>query len=66
MANKEEIKEGWKHLLNARNWHYFRDGRSLCGRWGTFSDEGLELGNDNSPDNCKKCREKLLKLKKML
>jgi len=25
--------EGWGSLVNARDAHYFRDGRSLCGRW---------------------------------
>ena len=28
--------EGWGSLLNARDAHYFRDGRSLCRRWACF------------------------------
>lgn len=51
--------EGWKWLMNATKWHYFVDHESLCGRWGTFTMDALEQGNDNSPDNCKMCRRKL-------
>ena len=53
-------KEGWKYLNNSKFWHYFREGTSLCGKWATFSMEGCEQGNNDSPDNCKKCKEKLL------
>ena len=45
-------KEGWNWLWNARKEHYFRNGRSLCGRW-------LCLGSDLLPDepvNSKLCR----------
>lgn len=28
-----------------------------------IQDANLELGNDNSPDNCKACRKKLAELK---
>jgi hypothetical protein len=28
--------EGWGSLVNASDAHYFRDGRSLCGRWACF------------------------------
>ena len=60
----EELKtEGWKYLSNAKFWHYFREGKSLCKKWGTFSKEGFEQGNDESPDNCKSCLKVLLKLK---
>ncbi len=51
--------EGWKWLFNATKWHYFVDHESLCGRWGTFTMNELEQGNDKSPDNCKMCRRKL-------
>ena len=55
------LTEGWKHLLNARKWHYFgSDGRSLCKSWLTLSLSGFEQGNDDSPDNCTKCRRILL------
>lgn len=58
-----KIKEGWYYLSNSPKWHYFRDGRSLCGRWATFAKEGFEQGNDGSPDNCMGCQKKLLKEK---
>lgn len=54
--------EGWKHLLNARKWHYFgSDGRSLCNSWLTLSLSGFEQGNNDSLDNCVQCRRILLK-----
>jgi hypothetical protein len=55
------MKEGWTYLINAKKWHYFRDSRSLCGRWMYLGDSDLEMGKDNSPDNCTACRAKLLK-----
>lgn len=57
----EKLTEGWKWLVNAPKWHYFREGRSLCGRWLTFSNSGFEQGNLESPDNCKACVKKLEK-----
>ena len=54
------FKEGWTWLHNSKKWHYFVDGRSLCGRWMLFSNPGLEQGNDDSPDNCKACSKKLI------
>jgi hypothetical protein len=54
------IKEGWKYLANSPKWHYFRDGKSLCKRWMTLSDSGLEQGNNTSSDNCKSCRNKIM------
>ncbi|MDD5013584.1 MAG: hypothetical protein PHW73_00595 [Atribacterota bacterium] len=60
----EEIKkEGWNYLFNSKYWHYFRDGKSLCGKWAIFSMKDVEQGNDDSPDNCPKCR-KILKKEK--
>jgi len=58
---KEPNKEGWTWLINSTKWHYFRNGKSLCGKWMTFGNPDLEQGNNNSPDNCKSCRNKLLK-----
>ncbi|TVM03001.1 MAG: hypothetical protein CV087_07590 [Candidatus Brocadia sp. WS118] len=53
-------QEGWTWLINSRKWHYFREGRSLCGKFLLLDDSDLELGNDSSPDNCAACRKKLL------
>lgn len=55
----EKLTEGWKWLINATKWHYFVDYQSLCGRWGTFTMDSLEQGNDESPDNCKMCKKRL-------
>ena len=60
-VTQNKKKEGWKNLNNSKVWHYFRDGKSLCGKWMVLSMEGVEQGNNNSSDNCKKCKEKLLK-----
>ena len=59
------MKEGWTWLFNARKWHYFRDGQSLCKKWGLLGSRDLEQGNDNSPDNCATCRKILKKEKNM-
>ncbi|MFA5559935.1 MAG: hypothetical protein WDA59_10885 [Methanofastidiosum sp.] len=54
-------KEGWTWLSNSPKWHYFRNGQSLCGKWGLLGNHELEQGKNNSPDNCAICRKKLEK-----
>jgi len=49
--------------MNSRKWHYFVDRQSLCGKWAVFSDDDLETGSDDSPDNCAVCKRKLAKSK---
>ena len=56
-------KEGWTWLWNVKKWHYFREGRSLCGKYLLMGSGELDQGNDNSPSNCKSCCKKLLKAK---
>ena len=53
-------KEGWTYLFNSTKWHYFRDGRSLCGKFALLLSGALEKGNDSSPDNCAACKRKKL------
>ena len=53
--------EGWDYLQNTRKWHYFVNGRSLCGKWLGLGLRNLVLGNGNSPDNCAKCVKRLKK-----
>jgi hypothetical protein len=53
--------EGWAFLWNSKKWHYFRDGRSLCGRWMCFSYDVDEKEKIDSPDNCAACKRKRLK-----
>ena len=54
----ENKMEGWMKLDNAKTWHYFREGRSLCGKWMSFSHDYDETENIDSPDNCKACTNK--------
>ena len=64
-----EMKEGWNWLLNSGKYHYFRNGQSLCGRWGILSNGGIDENHpDDDYENCKTCmkilkREKHKKLK---
>lgn len=52
--------EGWTWLVNATKWHYFVDGRSLCGRWMTFVRASeLEPDTGPGPDDCRECRRRL-------
>lgn len=60
-----ERPEGWGAMLGVHKWHYFRDGRSLCGRWLRRDDSGLEQGNDHSPDNCRECVKRLTHKRKV-
>jgi hypothetical protein len=57
----ENKTEGWMKLDNAKTWHYFREGRSLCGKWMAFSQDYDETENIDSPDNCKACKTIRLK-----
>jgi len=56
--------EGWWFPGLARKAHYFRDGRSLCGSWGTFGRPTLEPDDRESVDDCVQCRRKRDKEKK--
>lgn len=61
MKTKTELNaEGWTWLIGTAKWHYLRNGKSLCGKWGVVGKPTLEQGNNNSPDNCNMCRKKLL------
>ncbi len=33
---QQPYQAGWACPSNSRKWHYFWQGRSLCGRWGFF------------------------------
>ncbi len=55
--------EGWKWLINSTKYHYFRDNRSLCGRYGVFSMGDVTPDNGVNADDCKCCRKKLDKEK---
>jgi len=54
-------KEGWTWLVNSKKWHYFKEARSLCGKFVLFKKpvDGFETGNNDSKDNCIACNKKL-------
>lgn len=56
-----ETKEGWTWLINSRKDHYFRDCKSLCGKWMIFGSNSLEKGMSNNA--CATCKKKLEKEK---
>jgi hypothetical protein len=58
-------KEGWGILSNQRKFHYFKAGRSLCGKWAAIFMPDLELGKNDHPDNCQACRKKVIKLQEI-
>lgn len=53
------MKKGWGNLFNSRKWHYFIEGKSLCGKWMLMGNGNLVDGQNDSPDNCAACRKKL-------
>lgn len=59
-----ERTEGWGSVDNARDAHYFRDSRSLCGRWLAWGDPRWEkkqsLG-EPTKGTCKGCWKKRAK-----
>lgn len=63
MTNAKEVvigNQGWKYLFNAPKQHYFKDGRSLCGRWMTFGHgDCIEDNEKPQHDECTSCRRKL-------
>ena len=61
MKRKTDTKapEGWTYLYNSPKWHYFRDSRSLCGKFLLLDSSELEEGKNDHPKNCMGCRRKL-------
>lgn len=56
--------EGWSWLVGFTKWHYFRNGRSLCGSYTYSGSIGLRQENDDAPDKCGSCRRSLLSEKR--
>jgi hypothetical protein len=53
--------EGWAMPGNARKWHYYVDGRSLCGKWVILGGSlQADTGRTSSAD-CAGCRAKVEK-----
>ena len=66
LMEKTKVTEGWEcpTFLNSRKFHFFREGRSLCGKYGIFyalSDKVEGLNAATSPDDCKECRRRVNK-----
>lgn len=57
-----ERNEGWGSVSNARDAHFFRSGRSLCGRWMVLAkpmwEARQELGETPENGTCKTCWKK--------
>ena len=57
-----ERKEGWGSLSNARLAHYFRSGRSLCGKWMSLGtplwESNQTLGTEPDKGTCRACWRK--------
>ena len=62
----KEIKEGWWMPGQSRKFHYFVEGRALCGGW-IFPDYNSltpDTGNTvKLTDDCAGCFKKLVKLR---
>ena len=63
-AAEAEQWEGWAIVQGSGQYHYFasgdNEGFSLCGKFQVNGkSQSLEMGNDNSPNNCSPCRKKL-------
>jgi hypothetical protein len=56
----EKVREGWGFTGTSTKAHYFRDGTSLCGRWGfRHPDAPLEPDDAPSKSDCVACRRAL-------
>lgn len=56
----DEVKapvKGWGKPGLAKKFHYFVNGRSLCGGW-LYLNKDLSNESFNSPDDCKACARK--------
>jgi len=53
----EKSKEGWGSILDSRKDHYFRNSRSLCGKWFCTSKE-LDQNDKKCVNDCAACRRK--------
>jgi hypothetical protein len=49
------MAEGWAWPMLAKKAHYFRDGRSICGRWLFAGDPTQNQNMSRSPDDCAAC-----------
>lgn len=60
----ENFNEGWTWLVGFTKWHYFRNGRSLCGSYTHSGSIARRQENDDVSDECGSCRRSLLSERK--
>ena len=54
------VKAGWAAVAGAKKFHYFEEGRSLCGRWmywGAIYQS--DQGESDPARDCKGCSKKV-------
>jgi hypothetical protein len=61
---KPKRTEGWERLPQVRKFHYYVDGRSLCGKYGLLLHEEIQADTGNiepQKEDCVACFRKLVK-----
>jgi len=63
MPQPEQRFEGWSHAITYFKHHYWRDGRTLCGRWAILPQQEFLLKEvkPEKPKQCQGCRKILEK-----
>jgi len=65
MSDNKKLEEGWWKPSQSRKYHYFVEGRSLCGSWGfpNYDELAEDITTITAPqsDDCVVCFRKLLK-----
>ena len=64
-ADEVVVSEGWAFPALARKFHYFKEGRSLCGKWFFLGDLITDTGTDSMRD-CKPCQRKVKRTVRMM
>lgn len=51
---------GWHRPQNSQKWHYYTNGKSLCGKWVLFGGiiRKSNQGFKTSGDDCSRCRQR--------
>lgn len=56
-------QQGWGLNGITRKVHYYKDRRSLCGKYGSIGVIDLEDDKDDHPENCADCKKRVKKLR---
>ena len=57
--------EGWARPSNARKFHYYVGGRSLCGKWFFLGEVDEDAGEPTASD-CKACAKSMVTRRKII